>query len=197
MGKIGSSALITVVSIGAFALAGCKATLKVGDQPPPPPVTAAPPPPPPKPAPRPVAAQPAAEKVEIPGAVVFLTGSDKLDKSSDAVLELVKKYLDSKPEITLFRIEGHTDSDGDDASNQVLSEKRALAVASWLKARGVDCKRLIAVGFGESKPIADNATEEGKAQNRRVVYYNAARKGQPIGGLPVDGGGTVAGDPCK
>lgn len=198
MRKIGSRALYTTILAGAIALVGCKAQLKIGtDQPPPPP-----PPPPvvtakPKPAPTPRPVAPEEERVNIPGAVAFETNSDKLKPESDAVLELVKKYLDQRQDITLLRIEGHTDSDGDDASNLVLSQKRAMSVARWLTGRGVKCDRLIPVGFGESKPIADNSTAEGKAQNRRVVYYNAAKNGKAIGGLPVNGGGTEAGNPCK
>jgi outer membrane protein OmpA-like peptidoglycan-associated protein len=66
-------------------------------------------------------------------------------------------------------IEGHTDADGDDAANQALSEKRAAAVKAFIvSSHGVDASRLEAAGFGESKPVADNATAEGKQQNRRV-----------------------------
>jgi OOP family OmpA-OmpF porin len=64
-------------------------------------------------------------------------------------------------------------------------------------ALGVDCKRLLPVGFGSGKPLSDNPTPEGKAQNRRVTFINAALEGKPIGGMPVDGGGTAAGNPCK
>jgi outer membrane protein OmpA-like peptidoglycan-associated protein len=65
--------------------------------------------------------------------------------------------------------EGHTDSVGSDAYNQALSERRARAVVDFLAAQGVDASRIRAVGRGESQPIADNGTEEGRAQNRRVV----------------------------
>ena len=65
------------------------------------------------------------------------------------------------------------------------------------QAKGIDCKRLIPVGFGETKPVAPNDTPDNKAQNRRTAFVNAALKGKPIGGMPVDGGGKVAGDPCK
>lgn len=65
-------------------------------------------------------------------------------------------------------IAGHTDSDGSDETNQALSETRAKAVADYLAAAGVDVARLETVGFGESQPVADNATPEGKAKNRRI-----------------------------
>jgi OOP family OmpA-OmpF porin len=79
----------------------------------------------------------------------------------------------------------------------MLSEKRAMAVARWLVGHGVACGRVIPVGFGQTKPVVPNDTPDNKAQNRRVAFVNAALKGKPIGGAPVDGGGKVAGDPCK
>ena len=174
-------------------------------QPPPPPVVVAPPPPPPPPPPAPpkrkrvkvVEFKFEGERLKLPGPVVFETGSDRLSPVSDEVLEVVHDYLDAKPEITLLRIEGHTDSDGNAADNQTLSEKRAMSVARWLVAVGVKCDRLIPVGFGQTRPIVPNDTPDNKAQNRRVAFHNAAVRNKPIGGRPVDGGGRVAGDPCK
>jgi OOP family OmpA-OmpF porin len=66
-------------------------------------------------------------------------------------------------------IEGHTDSIGKDAYNQKLSERRALAVREYLAAQGIAESRMIPTGFGESQPVADNKTAEGRAENRRVV----------------------------
>jgi OOP family OmpA-OmpF porin len=65
-------------------------------------------------------------------------------------------------------LEGHTDSIGTDQYNQKLSERRAGAVRDYLVKKGVDSKRLATRGFGESKPIADNKTKDGRAKNRRV-----------------------------
>ena len=65
-------------------------------------------------------------------------------------------------------LEGHTDSVGNDAYNQKLSEKRANAVAKALKDLGVSASKITTVGYGETKPIADNKTKEGRAENRRV-----------------------------
>ncbi len=135
-------------------------------------------------------------ELKLPSAVIFETGTDKLLPESDKALEHVKAYLEAKDYITLLRIEGHTDSDGDDQANQTLSEKRALSVARWLVAHGVSCTRLMPVGFGENKPVQSNESADGRAANRRMSFINAALRGRLIGGMPADGGGMVAGDPC-
>ena len=69
-----------------------------------------------------------------------------------------------------IEIQGHTDSIGTDKANQTLSENRAKAVVNALIAKGINKERISAVGFGATKPIADNSTEEGRAANRRVVF---------------------------
>ena len=69
-----------------------------------------------------------------------------------------------------FEVAGHTDSDGSDASNQALSEARAASAVTYLKSKGIVADRLVTAGFGETKPIADNATVEGKAKNRRITF---------------------------
>jgi len=134
-------------------------------------------------------------EVKIEKQVLFETGSDKLKPESNAALEVIKQYLADKSYISLLRAECHTDNPGDAA--QALTEKRALAICKKLVEMGVDCKRLIAVGFCNTKPVADNNTPEGKAQNRRVSFFNAALRGHLIGGMPSDGGGRVAGDVCN
>lgn len=136
-------------------------------------------------------------QLKLPGPVMFETGKAVLKPESDAVLDVVKQYLEAKPAITLLRIEGHTDNVGIAADNQKLSEARSMAVAQWLIGKGISCKRLLPVGFGQDKPIADNKTPEGREQNRRTAFVNAELKGKAIGGMPVDGGGKVAGDACK
>ncbi|MEO0113886.1 MAG: OmpA family protein [candidate division WOR-3 bacterium] len=86
------------------------------------------------------------------------------------VLDDAAKILTDNPKITV-EIQGHTDSEGSDSYNQKLSEQRAYAVVDYLvKVKGIDINRLKAVGFGESKPIASNATKEGRALNRRVEF---------------------------
>jgi OOP family OmpA-OmpF porin len=128
--------------------------------------------------------------------ILFFDGSDRLKPESEKALNVVKDYLDAKTYITLLRVEGHTDADGDSAANQKFSERRALAVARRLVEKGVDCKRLLPVGFGSGKPLAPNDTAENKSKNRRIVFVNATLRGRPIGGMPIDGGGKTAGDPC-
>jgi OOP family OmpA-OmpF porin len=67
-----------------------------------------------------------------------------------------------------IEVQGHTDSDGADAYNLDLSNRRAQAVVGYFAQKGIEANRLSAKGYGESKPVADNKTREGKAQNRRV-----------------------------
>ena len=136
-------------------------------------------------------------ELKLPGPITFETNSDKLKPESDAVLEHVKGYLEAKSYITLLRVETHTDSMGDERANQALSEERAAAVVQALIKKGVECSRLLAVGFGGNKPISANDTPEGRALNRRTVFANAALKGRPIGGMPVDGGGKAVPQKCN
>ncbi len=132
----------------------------------------------------------------VPGPVFYETGTEVIKAESEPTLEHVKAFLEAKEYITTLRIEVHTDNSGSGDANQTLSEKRALAVAKALVAKGIDCKRLVPVGFGSNKPVADNGTPEGMAANRRTEFHNAAIKGRAIGGMPLDGGGQLAGDPC-
>ncbi len=134
--------------------------------------------------------------ITLPGQIVFMGNSDTLSPVSNEVLSIVQDYLDAKPDVSLLRIEGHLDNDGDKVANQVLSEKRALTVARWLVHAGIKCDRLVPVGFGQKKPIAPNDTSDNRARNRRVVFVNAAINKKLVGGKPADGGGKSAGDPC-
>jgi OOP family OmpA-OmpF porin len=81
------------------------------------------------------------------------------------IVKLMKDHSDLK-----FRIEGHTDSDGDESYNQKLSEERAAAVKNMLVQSGINASRLDSKGYGEGKPINENSTTEGKANNRRVEF---------------------------
>jgi OmpA-OmpF porin, OOP family len=135
--------------------------------------------------------------LKLPGPIAFEAGSDRLTGVSFQTLEHVKAYLDAAPHVTLLRIESHTDRDGAEAFNRALSARRAAAAAKWLVAHGVDCKRLLPVGFGSTKPVAGGSPAEARARSSRTLVVNAALRGKPIGGMPVDGGGKVAGDPCR
>jgi OOP family OmpA-OmpF porin len=79
------------------------------------------------------------------------------------VAEVIKGYA-KRP----VRIEGHTDSVASDDYNQKLSERRAGSVRAWLAGKGVEAGRLTPRGFGETRPVADNGTAEGRQRNRRV-----------------------------
>jgi OOP family OmpA-OmpF porin len=87
----------------------------------------------------------------------------------DRVAAAVRPALRANPALTI-RVEGHTDNQGDAARNQGLSLRRARAVVDGLAARGVPRGRMAAVGFGSSRPVADNGTPEGREQNRRIAF---------------------------
>ena len=97
----------------------------------------------------------------------FDTGKATMQPDSDPVLQQIVQLLNDNPTLKL-RVEGHTDNQGPAAANQSLSEKRAKAVVAWLSSHGAAASRLTAKGFGASKPVADNTSEDGRAKNRRV-----------------------------
>ncbi len=105
--------------------------------------------------------------LNMPSNVTFASGQDSLNANFFQVLDSVAIVLNKFPQ-TLLDVDGHTDNVGSDVSNQALSERRAVTVARYLNSRQVDSRRLRIIGFGESRPIADNATEQGRAANRRV-----------------------------
>jgi OmpA-OmpF porin, OOP family len=129
--------------------------------------------------------------------VTFETGTAILKPESDEALVSVKAFLQAKEYVSLLRIEGHVAGEGNESDNQSLTEKRAMAVCKWLIKNGIDCKRLLAVGFGSNKPVADNSSPGGKALNNRIEFKMAELRGRAIGGMPVDGGGKTAGDSCN
>lgn len=99
-------------------------------------------------------------------AIYFNSGKDTFKPGVTEKLDQIAAIMKQHPEAN-FSIDGHTDSDGDEKMNQVLSEKRANAVKKYLESKGVT-GRLTAAGYGENRPIANNKTSEGKAENRRV-----------------------------
>lgn len=99
--------------------------------------------------------------------ILFETNSFQLKESSFAELDLWVKFLLGRTDI-MIELSGHTDEAGEAGYNLKLSERRAQAVAKYLTGKGIDSARIDAVGYGESKPVADNGTKEGKGKNRRV-----------------------------
>ncbi|MDQ6972012.1 MAG: OmpA family protein [Mariprofundaceae bacterium] len=99
--------------------------------------------------------------------VNFKTNSAELTPASTAILDAAVATLNKRSNIRV-EIGAHTDSRGQETYNQQLSEKRAMSVGDYLVSHGINADRLAMHGYGEAKPIADNATAEGRAQNRRV-----------------------------
>jgi outer membrane protein OmpA-like peptidoglycan-associated protein len=106
--------------------------------------------------------------------VLFDTNSAALKAGSYDEMNRVAQVLNQYPETTIL-IAGHTDSTGSDTYNQQLSERRAAAVKNALAGQGVNPARMSAIGYGESKPIADNNNESGRQINRRVEITIAPR----------------------
>jgi OOP family OmpA-OmpF porin len=169
----------------------------------------APPPPPPPPPPEEKKEEPPpkeekkAEKVKaggpeikgdsivLPGAIVFDTGKAtlKAGSGSEEILSALKEFLVEKKRVTLLRIEGNTDNVGKPEDNLKLAGERALTIKTWLIDHGIDKDRLVAVGFGEDKPVADNATDEGRGKNRRTEFRIAKLDGKAyMGNKPLGGG---------
>jgi len=105
--------------------------------------------------------------LNMPGAITFDFDRSDIKPQFQPVLENVARTLTEFNQ-TIVEVAGHTDSVGTDSYNQVLSERRANAVAGFLGSRGVIQQRMIVVGAGESRPVASNDTDAGRAQNRRV-----------------------------
>jgi OmpA-OmpF porin, OOP family len=98
-------------------------------------------------------------------AATFATGSANLTTEARKLLDAVVPCIKGP-----FEVGGHTDNVGKSESNQALSERRAISVAKYLAYKGVDAKLLTSKGYGDTTPIGDNATTEGKAKNRRIEF---------------------------
>ena len=105
--------------------------------------------------------------VTFDSAILFDLDSASLKSESMARLDQMAEVLVSYPDTDIL-VMGHTDSSGSEDYNQGLSERRAASVSGYLEARGVTTDRIRARGYGETAPVADNATATGRAQNRRV-----------------------------
>ena len=109
-------------------------------------------------------------KIVILEQVNFATDQDVILSESFPILEEVARVMNENPEVDRILVEGHTDSRASDAYNLELSRRRAASVVRFLIESGVAAERLCSPGFGRSRPLADNATEEGMALNRRVEF---------------------------
>ena len=158
------------------ALSGCSGTMAFSDTssiaiegtlPPPPPP---PPAPKPEPPPPPKRVEVTADQIVIHDKILFEVDKAVIRTESYSLVDEITQVVKDNPQIKKLSIEGHTDGDGSEKYNQTLSDKRAAAVMQYLVDHGVPADRLASKGFGESKPIADNATAEGKEKNRRVEF---------------------------
>jgi OOP family OmpA-OmpF porin len=101
--------------------------------------------------------------------IYFALGSARLDPKSRLILDSIVDIIRRCPGLVI-EVSGHTDSDGSESTNQVLSEKRAASVKSYLTSSGIETNRIVTVGYGESKPVVPNDTVENKLRNRRIEF---------------------------
>jgi len=110
------------------------------------------------------------DRIDIKEKIQFDLDKATIKSESDDLLQEITKVFLENPQIKKVEIVGHTSDEGADNYNKTLSEKRAQAVVDYLASHGIDKSRLAAKGLGESQPIGDNKTEEGKEKNRRVEF---------------------------
>ncbi len=104
--------------------------------------------------------------------IEFISNQSTFTANGQAVADEVAAIL-TRDTTTRFEVSGHTDSRGDAALNQALSQARADAVVAYLASKGIDATRFIAKGYGADRPVADNATTEGRQRNRRIEFVQA------------------------
>lgn len=130
------------------------------------------------------------KKIIISQQVLFERGTAVIQPESDAILQDVARAFKEHPEIELVEVQGHTDDTGDDNLNRRLGRERAESVVKWLVKNGIAKERLTPKGYGADKPIDTNATDDGRAKNRRVEFHILRRKEvdkpaeTPAGGAP-------------
>ncbi|AKU10744.1 outer membrane lipoprotein [Azoarcus sp. CIB] len=125
-------------------------------------------------------------RLQAPENITFDTGRADVKPQFQPVLSRLSQSIQQYPD-TIVQIEGHTDSTGAASMNQALSENRADSVRTYMNQRGVESSRLIAVGYGASRPVADNGTPQGRAQNRRVEVLIVPAQAQQPGMQPAPG----------
>ncbi len=101
--------------------------------------------------------------------IAFDAGGSQITSDSDGVLDRLVATVQRCPD-ALIEVGGHTDSGGTPSKNMDLSKSRAQAVVDYLASAGVLRERMSAVGYGETRPIASNSTDDGKARNRRIEF---------------------------
>jgi OOP family OmpA-OmpF porin len=180
--------VLAIATLGLVSMTGCAARAKVSV------AAATPEPEPPPPAPPPKEEPPLPvqgdeivmpEQIEFDSSKATIRNTERSQRVLNELLSIMKKHTS----ITKLRIEGHTDSSGRPEKNARLSKARAEAVAKWLVEHEVEKSRLTTVGLGDSKPLADNATPEGRQTNRRTEFHVEELDGKPVG---QGGSGAVA-----
>lgn len=166
-----ASALTGALSLSAVACGGqmpFSGNIEVaGDPPPLPPPPPPPPPPKPEPPPR---VEVRDNKIEIHEKILFAKDKADILPESFGLVDEIADVFKKNPQIKKVRIKGHTDSDGADAYNLTLSDKRVKSVMKYLVDHGVEEARLEAKGYGETEPLVPNDSDENKAKNRRVEF---------------------------
>lgn len=143
----------------------------------------------------PIAALPTAEEciaglqaIQKDQKILFEPGSGTLDASAEPIIDAIAQQLTECPDLKV-EIQGHTDSQGRESMNQALSQTRAQSVLTALQDRRILTAGIVATGYGESQPIADNDTEEGREANRRIEFVliqPEAGEGDGTGGETAD-----------
>jgi outer membrane protein OmpA-like peptidoglycan-associated protein len=121
--------------------------------------------------------------ITLSDAVLFPTDGDTLSPDAHNRLDTVANALKVQPSNTRIRVEGHTDTTGTTETNDALSQRRADAVRDYLAQAGVDSSMLQSIGRGEADPVATNATEAGRASNRRADIVVKLPPGQTYPGI--------------
>jgi outer membrane protein OmpA-like peptidoglycan-associated protein len=126
--------------------------------------------------------------------VQFALDSAQILPASTGLLVEIADVLLKNPRVKRVEVQGHTDTTGTPAHNMKLSEDRAASVVAWLTAHGIAADRLVAKGYGDTKPIVPNVTELNKQRNRRVQFIildqDAAPPPSPQLGAPALGSGA-------
>lgn len=207
-----STALMGAVSLGGCGGGEANISLNTGASTTPPPPASTPEP---TPSATPSAAPSAApaikatknvtlegHQVKIPGEIEFDSGKASIRETQAGtdVMTALKDFLEQNPGVTKLQIEGHTDNQplkDKTMTNQKLSEERANNVLGWLVAKGIKRDRLVAVGYGDTKPKEKNDTDAHRQANRRTEFHILEIDGKPTGGgsgavAAAGGGGTAA-----